>query len=406
VHFHVVVAEPTAGGLAIARRLVRDRIGVTLIDEPERSTALSTRGVSTVQTPFGEDGAAWLEALATLAGAHEQLLVIPTMDRSCELIVRTGESLPANVLAFERGSERHLPLMNKETANAIALQAGVPVPAHASVENLDSIDDALANATWPSIVRPVLSHRWRARYGEVRTVAVANAAEARELLRRSVALGYAMQICELVPGGDEDVEEAIVLRLADGSYPIRFGCRKLRQWPPGFGTTTLGESSPMPTTMSIATRVLDAAGFVGVAGIEVKRNCHTGERWFLEANVRVPGQWGLGDACGAEATMRLIAALRGLPLDDAPVARAGVRFAVPDLDVLVIRPAIAASPVLRRPLLVAHALRSYRRVREIGIFDLRDPGPLCAYAGDRVSRMLRQALKRLRRRGRIAGHDQ
>ncbi len=100
------------------------------------------------------------------------------------------------------------------------------------------------------------------------------------------------------------------MRLADGSYPVCFGCRKLRQHPPGFGVTTLGESSLLPEATSIARRVLDEAGFVGVAGVEAKRHSETGESWFLEVNVRMPGQWGLGDACGRRGLAAARRALR------------------------------------------------------------------------------------------------
>ena len=64
------------------------------------------------------------------------------------------------------------------------------------------------------------------------------------MLGRPLRDGMEMLLNQYIPGGDEDVEEAIVVRLADGSYPVRFGCRKLRQYPTGFGETALGESSP------------------------------------------------------------------------------------------------------------------------------------------------------------------
>jgi protein-tyrosine phosphatase len=75
----------------------------------------------------------------------------------------------------------------------------------------------------------------------------------------------------------------------------------------------VGESSLLPETMALAQRVLDEAGFVGVAGVEAKRHAETNERWFLEVNVRLPAQWGLGDAGGADASARLVAAASRRP---------------------------------------------------------------------------------------------
>jgi predicted ATP-grasp superfamily ATP-dependent carboligase len=203
-----------------------------------------------------------------------------------------------------------------------------------------------------------------------------------------------MLLSQYIPGGDEDVEEAIVVRLADGSYPVRFGVRKLRQYPRGFGETAVGESSALTETMDLAKRVLDQAGFVGVAGVEAKRHSDTDERWFLEVNVRLPGQWGLGDACGVQASPRLVSALCGRPLGAAPALRAGVRFVQPDLDWRTIRPTLAAAPASRRPAALWQLARPYFGARELGMLDPRDPGPLLALVRQFAARRIRRALRR------------
>ena len=92
------------------------------------------------------------------------------------------------------------------------------------------------------------------------------------------------------------------MRLADGSYPVCFGCQKaapvaarVRRDRRSASRIRCRRRPRWPERCSTQ------AGFVGVAGVEAKRHAETGERWFLEVNVRVPAQWGLGDACGAEA---------------------------------------------------------------------------------------------------------
>jgi predicted ATP-grasp superfamily ATP-dependent carboligase len=230
------------------------------------------------------------------------------------------------------------------------------------------------------VIKPVLSHEWRSRYGEVRAFLANDARDAERLLSRPLADGTEMLLNQYIPGGDDDVEEAIVVRLADGSYPVRFGCRKLRQYPTGFGETALGESSPLPETQAIAERVLDEAGFVGVAGVETKRHADTGERWFLEVNVRLPGQWGLGDACGVQSSPRLVRALSGDSLGPQPPLRPGVRLVQPDLDRHLVLSAINSAPARRRPAVIWKLVRSYSGARELGVFDPRDPAPGLALA--------------------------
>jgi D-aspartate ligase len=401
---HVVVLEPFNAGLAVARRMVRLGARVTLILEQGHALESHSRGVESVLAPFEPAGRRWLGALRTIAdGAaeHETVAVLPATDRGSELLVGGIEELPQNVRAFELPDGAHLALMNKEQADAIARRAGVPVPWMARIHDLSELEQALAAAPWPCVVKPILSHEWRARYGMERTFLANDAEQAMRTLRRPLQDGLGMLLNQYVPGGDDDVEEAIVVRLADGSYPVRFGCRKLRQYPAGFGATALGESSALPETMDLAERVLDEAGFVGVAGVETKRHAQTGERWFLEVNVRIPGQWGLGDACGVDATQRLVAALAGRPLPPQPSIRPGVRVVFPELDAHVVGAALRAAPGRSRPALVWRTIRSYRGARELGLFDPRDPGPGLALAREFIGRRLARVAGWLKPKSRV-----
>jgi D-aspartate ligase len=288
--------------------------------------------------------------------------------------------------------------MDKDRADAIARRAGVRVPWTATLACLDDLARVEATAPWPCVVKPVFSHEWRARYAGDRVFLVADAADARSRLARPFADGVAMLLCQYIAGGDDDVEEAIVVRLADGSYPVQFGCRKLRQWPPGFGSTAVGEASPLPETSAIAEKVLDEAGFVGIAGVEVKRDARTGERWFLEVNVRMPGQWGLGDACGADASARLVATMLGASVGPRPDLVAGIRMVLPEFDLHVVLPALRAAPLRERPRLAWRLLRPYFGAREFGMFAPRDPGPGLALVRGSLRRRFRRRKDQLRRR--------
>lgn len=382
---HVVTLEPGSAGLALARRLARRGARVTAIAPPGYEWEGSARGVEVVTAPFEPDGEPWLRALERLAADGSEAVVLPASDRGSELLVRARERLPETLRFFERIGDAHTALMDKDLADGIARAAGVLVPWTATIRTPQERDAALAAAPWPCVVKPVFSHDWRSRYGEERAFLARDAARAGEVLDRPLADGVPMLLSQYIPGGDDAVEEAIVVRLADGRYPVWFGCRKLRQSPRGFGATAFGESSLLPETTELARRVLDAAGFVGVAGVEAKRHAETGERYFLEVNVRMPGQWGLGDACGTEASPRLVAALAGAPLPTAIEPRPGVGFSVPESDAKVCLAILRELPARERPRFTWEVARQYARAREVGLLDLRDPGPALAW-GRRLAR--------------------
>jgi predicted ATP-grasp superfamily ATP-dependent carboligase len=393
------VLDPFSAGLAFARRLVRLGGRVTFVIDPSEPEVSRSRGTESVIVPFEPAGDPWIAALRDLAYAGETLLAVPATDRGSELLVRSAAQLPGNILAFERSGDAHLALMDKQRADAIARRAGVRVPWTAMVHDLDDLSRVEDEAPWPCVVKPILSHEWRARYPQERVFLVEGATEARNRLARPLGDGIGMLLCQYVPGGDDDVEEAIVVRLADGSYPVSFGCRKLRQWPAGFGITAVGEALPLPEATAIAEKVLDEAGFVGVAGVEVKRDANTGRRWFLEVNVRMPGQWGLGDACGADATARLVATMLGKAVGPPPEPAAGVRMVLPEFDAYVVLPALRSVPAWKRPRLAWRLLRPYFGAREFGMLDPRDPGPGLAL----LRKLLRRRFVRLRARLRLSG---
>lgn len=391
---HIILLDPYNAGLALSRRMVRAGARVSVVESV--SIVARSRGVHGVLAPYERAGERWVEVLQTLTADAQESVVLTGTDRASEWLVEFADRLPASLRAFEHRGSAHLELMSKEGAEAVARRAGVRVPWSAYASGIAELDALLADAPWPCVVKPVSSHAWRDRYGERRAFLAADADEARSLLREPLEDGFQMLLSQYIPGADDDVEEAIVVRLADGSYPVRFGCRKLRQYPTGFGETALGESAPLPEAMAVAESVLDAAGFVGVAGVEVKRHAETDERWFLEVNVRLPGQWGLGDACGVEASPRVVAALAGRTLPAPPPLRPGVRFVQADLDWHGVVPALAAAPLRERPSLAWRLLRPYLGAGELGMIDLRDPGPLFALARGFLSRR----VERLRGRPR------
>jgi predicted ATP-grasp superfamily ATP-dependent carboligase len=386
---HVVVLEPYNGGLAFARSLVRAGIPVTLILTDELSWMSRARGVRAIRVPGDDPQQRYPAILSELAEEGPALLISGSADRPAEWLAEHRAGLPPSLLTFEGPSSGHLDLLDKDRAYDIAVAAGVTVPWTRTVTPSADVAAVAAEAPYPCVVKPVLSHVFRDHFGQERVFLVDDAAAAVRAARAPLDAGLEMLFSEYVPGGDGDVSEAIVVRTADGTYPVSFGCRKIRQHPRGFGAASICVSDPIPESMELARALLDGAGFTGVVGVETKRHAVTGRTYFIEANVRLPTQFGIGDAAGADASRRLVATLAGEPLGPPPVPRAGVKLVFPELE------APAALGLLRdtdsgRAALAWDLLRSYRGTRELGLLDPRDPGPLLS----RCARFVRRRLRR------------
>ncbi|HEX8065110.1 MAG TPA: hypothetical protein VF520_01150 [Thermoleophilaceae bacterium] len=392
----VVFLEPANGGLATARSLVRAGERVTMLASPGDWFTARTRGArGRVLSDLPEGREEWLSALAAEARGGD-VLVLTGADRASELLAEARGELPPEVRTFESEDGAHLPLMDKALCHEIAQGAGVRVPWTAPVASDDDLRRAAADAPYPCVVKPAMSHEWRALFGMERVLLAHDAEELEEQARPALDARLELIVSEYVPGGDDSVEEAIVVRTADGSYPVSFGCRKIRQCPPGFGAASLCVSDPVPESAEIARAVLDHAGFVGVAGVETKRHAATGEHVFLEVNVRLPTQFGLGDAAGVEASKRLYATLAGHEVGPQPPLVSGVKLVFPQLELRLALPLIQDGSGRVRALREMAA--SYRGVREAGVFDLRDPVPGLALLGSMGRRAVTRLAGRPRRR--------
>ncbi|HEY8304557.1 MAG TPA: hypothetical protein VIG42_08220, partial [Solirubrobacteraceae bacterium] len=204
---HVIVLDPFNAGMALARRMVRLGARVTVL-EGQRVVARS-RGVHGVVSAYKADGGSWLEVLNHLASSGEEGALLTATDRGSAWLVRESDRLPPNLRHFENPASAHLALMDKQTADRIAREAGVRVPWTAEASSTAELEPLLEKAPWPCVVKPVLSHEWRDRYGEKRSFFAGGAEEARQLMAEPLADGFRMLLSQYIPGGDEDVEEAI-----------------------------------------------------------------------------------------------------------------------------------------------------------------------------------------------------
>jgi predicted ATP-grasp superfamily ATP-dependent carboligase len=338
-----------------------------------------------------DDGAeeAFLDILKDLA-ADGPGVVITGSDRASEWMALNRDAIPAQLKTFEGPGSGHLDLIGKRRSTEIAIAAGVGVPWSRVAQNEQELREVGGDAPFPCVVKPELSHEYRQLFGDERVFVANDIEEAVRHATPALGAGLAIVLSELIPGGDDAVEEAIVVRAADGSYPVSFGCRKLRQYPPGFGAASLAVSDPIPESMELARAVLDEAGYFGVVGVETKRHAVTGKRYFLEANVRLPTQWGLGDRSGADASVRLIATLTGDPLPPQPPVSAGVKFMFPELEAHAAAKLMGDARWRERPKLARELLHAWKGTREFGVLSPSDPMP-------GVTRIGRAALNRGRR---------
>jgi D-aspartate ligase len=383
-----IVLAPGDGGLAVARSLSRRGVAVSMLGDRAWRWTLRTRkadGFELGQLPAAEEE--WLATLERLAEQGDGVL-ISCSDRVSEFIARERGRIPANLRSFESPESSHVELMDKGFLYALAKRTGVRYPWSLTLSSHEQLDAVAAEADFPCLLKPVLSHHWRRLFGEHRVLPVRDREDLARLAGPPLDAGLELLVTEHIPGPDQNIESVVALRVRDGSCPLRFGTLKHRQYPAGFGAGGMVESAAVPETVALAARLIEPIGFVGLLMVETKRSAETGEVALIEVNVRVPQYFGLGDGAGVDASWRLYATLAGLALDPQPPQVPGAKVIVPSLEPRAVVDSLRTGRTTAR-----EVLASYRGVRSFSGLALDDPAPALSLTAQDLApaaRFLRQ----------------
>jgi D-aspartate ligase len=386
-----ILLAPGDGGLAVARGLSRRGVAVSMLGDRAWRWTLRTRvadGYELGQLPDAEEE--WLAVLERL-GASGDGVLISCSDRVSEFVAQRRERIPANLRSFESRESSHVELMDKDFLYALAERTGVRYPWSLTLSSREQLDAVADEATFPCLLKPALSHHWRRLFGEHRVLPVRDHDELARIAGPPLDAGLELLVTENIPGPDQNIESVIAVRTADGSYPLRVGTLKHRQYPAGFGAGGMLESTQVPETIELAARLIEPVGFVGLHAVETKRHAETGEVALIEVNVRVSQYFGLGDASGTDASWRLYASLAGLPLEPQPPQVDGAKVVVPSLE-----PRAIVDNLREGRTTLRGVLGSYRRVRSFSGLGPDDPGPALSLAAQEAAPVSRYLRRRLR----------
>ena len=215
--------------------------------------------------------------------------------------------------------------IDKGGQHAAARAIGFPVPGTvdppADADPREAVRDA--GLRYPVILKPRYAPEFRRRFRAQVLQADDADALAREWER---AVPYGPQIQEVIPGGDECFWTLGSYRDADGVPRATFTGRKLRQWPPNFGTARAAEAVWDPAFAARCHALLDELRYHGISQVEVKRDPRDGRDHLIEVN---PRSWlwiSLATHCGVNVPYACYLDAIGQPRAWAPGHASGRRW--------------------------------------------------------------------------------
>jgi D-aspartate ligase len=366
-------------GLALVRSLGRDGIPVEGISLNRYEFGLRSRYLRRRTLAAGDDDV--LEALRHAAAGGERPVLFLERDENVETVLRRWDEVRALAdVPLPDDPEAIRRLRRKDLLPEVAAEAGVPSPYTVRAESPEAIREAHLKP--PLLLKPLEGQTFALAFGEKAFVAQ-RVDEAVAGWKRAKERGFETVIQELIPDSHEQVYSLFTYVGREGRPLASVVGRKVRQGPLRFGTSAVFASGHDEEVHELGQRLLAAAGYHGLAHVELVRDPRDSLLKVIEVNTRPP-VWA-GIATGPELRIGRVAYddLCGRPLDGEQTMTESLTWIYLAKDVWV-----SAQMARRRELPAREFLRHYLSRKKVrATFAVDDPAPAVASLGYLRSRV-------------------
>jgi D-aspartate ligase len=297
--YAIVIGLDNVTGLQTARILARHKVPVIAIAKDPAHHFCRTKVCERIlfaNTANDE----FITALMTLGPELNQKAVLfPCSDLSVLVISRRRDEL-------ERWYHVVLPepqvvemLMDKVSFYTYAREAALPIPRTFIITSMSEVERAAAELTFPCILKPPMRTPAWEQHVRAKVFKISNAEELLAVYERYSPWAKVLMVQEWIEGTDAELYSCNCYFNADSKPLVTFVSRKLRQWPPEIGVSSLGEECRNDTVLQETIRLFQSVGYRGLGYVEMKRDVRTGEHFIIEPNIGRPtGRSAIAEAGG------------------------------------------------------------------------------------------------------------
>lgn len=315
-------------GLTIIRELGRRGVPVHGVGFSDRALGRYSRYLKSfaVRPKGAESFPDWVKRLAHVAGARIVMAVsegdLLALDRNREQLHELTPLVPPGGALSK--------VLDKEQTLALASSLGISTPiSYEGASLLRANPQLLAALPYPFVLKWPDPNRIQrllsaSQIAFLKAEYCCNPAELVRALERYVPIGQYPLIQQYAPG--YGLGQMILMQR--GEPVLQFQHRRLHEWPPEGGVSTLCEALPVgehAALMEKSVALLRAMGWEGPAMVEYRYDPASSQALLMEVNGRFWGSLPLASHAGAEFGWMTYSSL-GLKLDTSPdPIRAGVR---------------------------------------------------------------------------------
>lgn len=380
-------------GLAAVRALARNGVRVIGVDGNLKQPTARTRLCEIVHCKdFRGEGL--LDCLLDLGRTlPAKGILFPSGDISLELVSEKREILDEYFSYSLPDKEVMRLAMNKQPFYQFCVENGFLVPRTYWPENETEVEKIRSEISFPCIIKPCQPNAaWRRRFPDTKVFELFSPEELMRSYRMLYDVYPELIIQEVITGPDSLLHFS--LTYFDGEKCLgMFTGRKLRQWPPFYGTSCMAQSCWNSFIADETERLLRTINYRGYASVEFKWDSRDERFKIIELTPRTWFPHGLSTACGMNLTYAAYCHICGLPVEVEQKFVDGVKWIHEERDIQ------SALKMWRQGKLgLGEWLGSYRGRRAYALAAWDDTGPIIA-AGVRLMRQsARSLLDRLKGR--------
>jgi predicted ATP-grasp superfamily ATP-dependent carboligase len=278
-----------AGTIGIVRWAGRRGHDVVVVGERAGTPVAHSRYLTArLPLPTRTTPEALAQWLVDVVPAGPPPLLVPVDDLGSAFVQENAETL-SSAYWFHR-MEPTLPrrLIDKGTMAQLALEAEVPVPRHWDPQTEEELEQVLRDVPLPLVVKVRDPDRAAHTPGVAGVQIVRDPQRCRDAWTSHLVDGRPNCIVqEYVPGDPDSVWMINAYADADSRLTFASTGRKIRQWPPYTGATSLGICQRNDTVIALTQKFVSATGYRGILDVGWRYDARDGTYKLLDFNPRI-----------------------------------------------------------------------------------------------------------------------
>jgi predicted ATP-grasp superfamily ATP-dependent carboligase len=325
----------------------------------------------------------FIDGLVALGKSFEQKAVLfPSTDLCVLRISRHRPALAPYYHIALPPPEVVEKLMNKLSFLEYALQETLPIPKTFLLRHRAEAVRAAQELNFPCILKPPMKTALWEKHTTIKAYKIDDAEEFLKTYDRCCGWADVLIAQEWIPGPDSNLYSCNCYFGANAEPLVTFTARKLRQWPPETGSTSLGEECRNAVVLNAALDMFKKERWHGLGYLEMKRDARNGKHYIIEPNIGRPtGRSALAEASGVEMLYTMYCDNAGWPLPENRKQKyLGVKW------LSLVEDVRSARQYWRRgDLTIGEYWRSIRGRKMHAVWSWSDPLPFLTDVGGRIS---------------------